>query len=297
MTVAADSSVHYNDATVKKLETFVVHKPNKIGVVITTYNNPAWLEKCFWGWSAQTKQDFTLLIADDGSTEATRELIERYQRDSGLSIEHFWQEDQGFRKCEILNKVIAETDCDYLIFTDGDCVPMANLVQVHYDHAEANGFLSAGYFKLNMAVSNLVSQADISAGRLFEPDWLIAQGQPKSFKMAKLRTNPAYQRFMNWLTPTKATWNGANSSTWTDDLKAVNGFNEQMQYGGLDRELGERLWNKGLTSKQIRYSTIFMHLDHKRGYEQPDIWRKNNAIRQETVRSKSTWTQDGIVKA
>ena len=98
MTVAADSSVHYNDGTVKKLETFVVHKPNKIGVVITTYNNPAWLEKCFWGWAAQTKQDFTLLIADDGSTAATHELIERYQRDSGLSIEHFWHEDEGFRK-------------------------------------------------------------------------------------------------------------------------------------------------------------------------------------------------------
>jgi len=96
--------------------------------------------------------------------------------------------------------------------------------------------------------------------------------------------------------PTKATWNGANSSTWTADLKSVNGFNEPMQYGGLDRELGEWLRNKGLTFKQIRYSTIFMHLDHQRGYEQPDISQKNYAIRQETVQSKRSWTDQGIVK-
>jgi len=96
------------------LEAFVVIKPGKIGVVTNTYNNPAWLKKCFWGWADQSDQNFTLLVAGDGSGDATRELIERYQRDRGLAFERFWYEDLGFRKCEILNRVIAETDQGYL---------------------------------------------------------------------------------------------------------------------------------------------------------------------------------------
>ena len=58
-----------------------------------------------------------------------------------------------------------------------------------------------------------------------------------------------------------------------------NGFNENMQYGGQDRELGERLVNYGIKGKQIRYSAICIHLDHKRGYNTPESIAKNRSIR------------------
>ncbi len=74
----------------------------------------------------------------------------------------------------------------------------------------------------------------------------------------------------------------------------MNGFDERMQYGGQDRELGERLMNKGIKGIQIRYSAICIHLDHKRGYKTPESLRKNRAIRDETIRSKSTFTPFGI---
>jgi len=48
------------------------------------------------------------------------------------------------------------------------------------------------------------------------------------------------------------------------DILKVNGFDERMQYGGQDRELGERLFNAGIKSKQLRYSAVVVHLDHKR---------------------------------
>ena len=35
---------------------------------------------------------------------------------------------------------------------------------------------------------------------------------------------------MNWITPTKKTFNGHNTSCFKDDLIAVNGFNEDMKY-------------------------------------------------------------------
>ncbi len=101
---------------------------------------------------------------------------------------------------------------------------------------------------------------------------------------------------MENLTPTNASWNGHNSSGWLKDLKAVNGFDERMQYGGQDRELGERLFNYGIKSKQIRYSAICLHLDHARGYKNQDSIDKNKVIRKVTRGKKKDFTPFGIVK-
>ena len=78
---------------------------------------------------------------------------------------------------------------------------------------------------------------------------------------------------------------------------SVNGFNEEMQYGGQDRELGERLENKKIRGKQIRYSAICIHLDHKRGYNTRESIDKNKAIRRETRKTGKAWTEAGVIKA
>ena len=88
-------------------------------MVITTYNSPAWLGKVLTGYENQSDSDFRVIIADDGSTDETRQLIDSFRERGFLTIDHVWHEDDGFRKCQILNKAIRETDCDYLIFTDG----------------------------------------------------------------------------------------------------------------------------------------------------------------------------------
>ena len=79
-------------------------------------------------------------------------------------------------------------------------------------------------------------------------------------------------------------------------MLAVNGFNEIMQYGGLDREVGERLFNYGVLAKQIRYSAVCVHLDHKRAYYNQEEWNKNLAIRAFNIKNGITWIATGIVK-
>lgn len=37
-----------------------------IGVIISTYNNPAWLEKTLWGYLCQDRMADEIIIADDG---------------------------------------------------------------------------------------------------------------------------------------------------------------------------------------------------------------------------------------
>ena len=40
-------------------------------------------------------------------------FIDRFRERGILQIDHVWHEDDGFRKCQILNKAIRETDCPY----------------------------------------------------------------------------------------------------------------------------------------------------------------------------------------
>lgn len=251
----------------------------KISVIITTYNSEEWLRKVLFGYSIQTEQDFEVVIADDGSTNETKTVIESFQSKFKFPIIHVWQPDEGFQKCKILNKAILKTNSDYLLFTDGDCIPRNDFVAQHLKHKEKGYLLSGGYFKLSMPTSNIISPTEIVNQKAFSINWLINNGVKKSFKLSKLTINRWFAGFMNWVTTTKKTFNGHNTSCFKADLLAINGFNEEMQYGGLDREVGERLFNYGILGKQIRYSAICLHLDHKRSYASPETWEKNNAIR------------------
>ncbi len=158
----------------------------RISVIISTYNQPAWLEKSIWGFAAQTHRDFELVIADDGSTEETRKLIDRLQGETSLSIRHVWHEDRGFRKCTILNRATIAAEAEYLVFTDGDCIPRRDYLAQHARFAEPGYYLSGGIVRLPMALSRLISNDDIVAGRAHDLAWLRAQGLSWSLKHYKL---------------------------------------------------------------------------------------------------------------
>jgi hypothetical protein len=123
---------------------------------------------------------------------------------------------------------------------------------------------------------------------------LKENGLPFNLKITKIISFGIFAKFLNLITTTKPSWNGHNASGWKSDLLAVKGFNEEMKYGGEDRELGERLFNLGLSSKQIRHSAICVHLDHERGYVSDEVWKKNNEIRAFTKANKIIETPNGI---
>ncbi len=263
-----------------------------IGVIISTYNNPEWLRKVLWGYVYQIRKPDEIIIADDGSKEETRLLIESFK--DRLPIRQVWHPDNGFQKCRILNMAILEAKSEYLIFTDQDCIPRNDFVQTHLRYARKGHFLSGGYVRLPMELSKKITEEDISSHNAFSLKWLIDGGLPVNFKCTKLFRNSLFSRFMNTITPARASWNGCNSSGWKSDMLIINGFNEEMQYGGQDREFGERLINLGLKSKQIRYSAILLHLDHSRPYKTPESIAKNVAIRKNTRRKKIIETPLGI---
>lgn len=266
----------------------------RTAVIITTYNHPAWLEKVLWGYAAQSMANFQIVIADDGSGPETRAVIEQARPDFGARLQHVWHEDTGFRKCDILNKSILAAAADYLIFTDGDCIPRNDFVQRHVQLAEPERFLSGGVIWLSREVSQAITRERVKSGRFATGKWLSAHGWKADRRGLRLVREPLITATLDVLTPTGATFNGHNASVWRDALLKVNGFDAEMGYGGLDRALGERLTNLGLKGKQIRHRAVCFHLDHERPYRKPEIVQRNREIRARIRKSGEIRALSGI---
>nr|WP_315240464.1 glycosyltransferase family 2 protein [uncultured Flavobacterium sp.] len=268
----------------------------KISVIVSTYNAEEWLEKVLIGYSVQTTKDFELIIADDGSRPSTTELINKYKSNYPVPIMHLWHEDEGYRRQEILNVAIVKANYDFVLMTDGDCIPRKDFVQVHAELAQKGTFLSGGYCKLSMKVSKLITKEDIENGNCFDVKWLKKQDKLGFSQTLKLSAGKFLASILDSITPTTPSFNNCNSSGFKEDMIAINGYDERMKYGGPDREFGERLENFGVKGKQIRHKAIVLHLDHARGYKTPESLAANLAIRKEVRDKKIVWTPYGIVK-
>jgi len=268
----------------------------KISVIVSTYNAEEWLEKVLIGYSVQTYKDFELIIADDGSRASTKELIDKYAADYPVPIQHLWHEDLGYRRQELLNIAIIAATHDYILMTDGDCIPRKDFVEIHAKYAQKGRFLSGGYCKLSMKTSKHISKDDIVSGRCFDVKWLKSIDELGFSNVLKLGANKWIESVLDLISPTTPSFNNCNSSGFKEDMIAVNGYDERMKYGGPDREFGERLENYGIKGKQIRHKAIVLHLDHSRGYKTPESLAANLAIRKEVKNKKIIRTPFGIQK-
>lgn len=266
----------------------------KLSVIASTYNSTEWLQKVLWGFAAQTHKEFELLIADDGSGPETARLLADASEELGIDIRHIWQEDEGFQKCRILNKAILHAKYDYVVFTDGDCIPRWDFLEVHNRRAKSGYYLSGGYYKLPMQTSHAITREDINFGRCFDFLWMRENGLPPTAKRLKISAGKLQARLLNYLTPTACNLKGSNASAWKKDLLAAGGFDERLQWGGLDRELGVRLKNAGIKPRHVRYDAICIHLDHARSYADPDNVAANKAHRKKVEKEKTRHTAYGL---
>lgn len=268
----------------------------RASVVFSTYNQPAALERVLWGYALQSHRDFELLVADDGSGPETAEVIRRVREAAGLEVLHVRHADHGFRKCEILNQAIVRSRGDYLIFSDGDCIPRADFVGTHLALAERGRFLSGGCLRLSRAVSDKVGVEEVRSGRFADLAWLRAQGwRPGRHALRAMRARRV-AAILDALTPTRTQFGGHNASAFRDDVLAVNGFDATMGYGGLDRALGYRLRNLGVRGKQVRFRAVCVHLHHERPYRDAAVMRQNREILARILSSGEVRARRGIAE-
>lgn len=235
-----------------------------IAVIVTTYNRPDALAAVLEGYLSQTDHDFEVWVADDGSTPETAQVIKKFQSRANFPIHHVWQEDDGFRAAAIRNRTIAATTADYIIFTDGDCVPLADFVAQHRLLSEPGCFLSGNRLLLSQALTRQVLSENnpIHAWRFV--DWIKARIQGRINRLLPLLRLPDF----DWLRKrAPQRWQGAktcNLSAFREDLLRVNGLDESYTgWGQEDSDLVVRLIRAGLINKSARFAAPVLHLWHK----------------------------------
>jgi len=249
-----------------------------ISVIISTYNRPRDLERVLLGYAVQSDKDFEIVVADDGSADETHDVIDRARREMKLKVSHVWHEHDGFRKSLIQNRAIEAAQTDYLIFTDGDCIPRRDMIAVHRQLATPGRYVAGGYLKLSRQATETIQLADIESGRFTDLEWLRSRGWKPGHRSLRLTDKHWLSVLLDRVTTTAANFQGNNTGAWRESLYAVNGFENGMGYGGLDKALGYRMQNAGIKGIQARYRIIAMHLDHDRPYRSAEGMKKNREI-------------------
>jgi glycosyltransferase involved in cell wall biosynthesis len=235
----------------------------KAAVIVTTYNRPDALTAVLAGYREQDTRDFELLVADDGSTDDTRALVEAYARDAPHRVSHVWQPDEGFRAGAARNRALARTQAEYVIFTDGDCVPPPFFVSRHVALAEPGCFLAGNRMLLSEAFTREVLEKRLPIHGWTASRWLLAWLRRDVNRALPLGHLPdgAFRR----REPVR--WFGVktcNFSAWRTDLLRVNGFDERYSGWGLeDSDIVIRLVHAGVKHKNARFAAPVFHLWHR----------------------------------
>ncbi len=268
--------------------------PGSVAVILSTYRQPAWLRKSLWGYALQTHRDFELIVADDGSGPETADVVAEARRETDLEIRHLWQEDRGFRKPRILNEAILAADADYLVFSDGDCVPRDDFVETHVRLAEPGRFLGGGALRMPRRVAEGITRDDLASGRAMRLGWLVRRGWRPGHRVLRLTRKRWLAALLDVVTPTKSVFNGGNGSVWREAAVAVNGFEEQMGYKGQDREFGDRLTHLGLRCRQVRHRAVVLHLEHDRPYATAEAVARSYDVRRRVWREGTVRAREGL---
>lgn len=234
-----------------------------LSLIVTTYNRPDALAAVLAGLLAQDDRGFEVLVADDGSRDDTRELVQRTARDAPIRISHVWQEDRGFRAGAARNRAAAQARGEYLVFLDGDCVPRPDFVAQHRRLAE-RGWMVAG----NRILLSEPFTREVLDGRLPIHAWTLAQWREARERGAINRTAPLRNLPLGPLRRIGSRrWQRVrtcNLGVWADDFRAVNGFDEAFEgWGFEDSDLAVRLLNLGVRRKYGAFATGALHLWHR----------------------------------
>lgn len=257
-------------------------------LIITTYNRPDALELVLLSILKQKKLPNEVIIADDGSTDSTRNLITHYQTIFPIPLIHSWQADEGFRAASSRNLAIKKTQFEYIIMIDGDMILEPHFILDHVNSAKKGFFIQGRRVLLDKVLTELALKENKIKFHFLESHL--------SNRLNAIRC-PLFSKIVTPALSKKDTSSvrSCNFSLWKKDILKVNGFNEDfIGWGREDSELVVRLMNLGITRLDLRFGGIGYHLFHPDNTRQ--MLLQNDQLLQNAITQKWVRCQNGIDK-
>jgi len=241
--------------------------PFSLTLVIGVYECPQALDAVLARVMRGTSLPEAILIADDGSGAGTSGVADAWRARAPMPVRHIWQEHEGFRHARILNKAIAASSEDYLVFLDGDMLPETHFIADHRRLAERGCFVQGHRSNIPQKLVRrcLEKESTLTFARL------LGRVRPLGDSIRWPRPGLRYRE--NCLHAL-----GGNLGVWREDADVVNGFDETFTgWGGEDEEFVARLCHAGRRAKHVHGWAIAWHLDH------PQVSQANYADNRERL--------------
>ena len=257
-------------------------------VILTTYNHPKLLALTLEGYAQQTDRQFELVIADDGSTGETREVIDAFRSRAPFPVVHAWHEHNGFRRAAVLNLGIRHSTTGYCIFSDGDCIPAKDFVELHRRHRQQGRFLLGGYQRLTEHYSKAMT-----VERVIAADFVGQMTRKRHRELWRRHVNSWFYNIVG--VKDRPHIAGANFSAWRSDLDAVNGYDENfVGWGREESDLRTRFRRSGLKGKSMWPHILVYHLWHPIDPSKANVQRNIEYYHQSSRRIRC---ENGLVRA
>ena len=249
-----------------------------ISVVVASYDRPDALDAVLRGLARQTDRAFEVIVADDGSPPSTAAVVTRWSGRMSVPLSHVWQEHHEFRAPEISNRAILRSRGDYLVFLDGDCIPLPTFVEAHRKLAEPGWFVFGNRILMSRTLTEAVLRENL------EPEtWTFRDFALRRMRGGINRLLPAISLPLGPLRKRNSRdWRSVrtcNLGIWRSDFEHINGQEAAYRgWGPHDSDMAVRLIRSGRRRKDGRFRTGVLHLWH------PDAERARLAENQEIFR-------------
>ncbi|MCP3872911.1 MAG: glycosyltransferase [Desulfobacteraceae bacterium] len=258
----------------------------KTSVIVTTYNRPGALKRVLDGLLCQTRLPDEIIVADDGSDHSTKTMLTPYLDDAQSKIKHVWQEDKGFRAARSRNLAIKESNGDYLILLDGDCIPEKHFIKDHLDLAQKGCF-----FQGKRVIVNQFAEKEFDHKTCNSKSELMVHALKNKISNRHHIVRICF--FPSYTTKKLSGVRSCNMGLFRDDIWAVNGFNHDFEgWGREDSELVVRLFKYGLKRKENPFRAICFHLWHNENKR--NHLEENDRILEQVAQSESFFCHSGL---
>lgn len=258
----------------------------RLSLIVTTYERPDALAATLASIARQTVRPDELLVADDGSGEATQQRLSSFAERWPSAFAHVWQEHAGFGAGRARNRAIARATGDYVVLVDGDMVLHPEFIADHRDAAIPGGFVQGTRILLDAAATDRILAGEERLPGALDPGLGTLR---RIYAIRSRRAARLMRRLANGFIAIKS----CNQGFWREHLLHVNGFDEAMTgWGYEDKELCARLAHAGVRRRTLLFGALAYHLQHPPA-ERAAIAR-NRSIYERTLIERRVRAERGI---
>ncbi len=209
----------------------------EVSLIVTSYQKPRHLRLVLASIEMQAgvERQFELIVADDGSTDETPALVERFALAADFPVKFTAHPHESFQVARTRNEGVLASVAPYLIFLDGDCLAPPDFMVQHLKRRRRGVVMFGDRYQLEQDASAGIDEAMVHSGGYRA---LVTRRERR--RLAKQDRKARWYNFIRHRSKPRLL--GSNFGLWRADYERVNGFDENYEgWGCEDDDFGYRL--------------------------------------------------------